>query len=90
MPITKSAKKALRQTKRRTGPNLRRKETYKRELKRIRKLVLEKKLSEAEALIPRAYQALDKAVKIGVLKKNAASRRKSRITHLIQKSKHPA
>ncbi len=90
MPITKSAKKALRQPKRRTGPNRRRKETYKRELKRIRKLVLEKKLSEAEALIPRAYQALDKAVKIGVLKKNAASRRKSRITHLIQKSKHPA
>lgn len=90
MPITKSAKKALRQTKRRSVRNVRRKEAYKRELKRIKKFVLEKKLGEAEELIPRAYKALDKAVKTGVLKKNAADRRKSRITRLIRKLKHSA
>ena len=90
MPITKSAKKALRQTKRRTAPNTRRKEAYKDQMKRVRKFIAAKKVSEAEAAIPGVYQALDKAVKAGVLKKNAASRRKSRLAKFIHKSKTPA
>lgn len=89
MPITQSAKKALRQTKRRTARNLKRKEAYKSILKRIRKLLAAKKISEAEALVPQAYKALDKAAKTGVLKKNAAARRKSRLTRWIKKAKTP-
>ncbi len=90
MPITKSAKKALRQTRRRTTRNLRRKEAYRKVLKQIRKLLAAKKLKEAEALVPQAYKALDKAVKTGVLKKNAAARRKSRLMAWISKSKTSA
>lgn len=87
MPITTSAKKALRQTKRRTIRNLRRKEAYKKALKEIRRHLAAKKIAEAEAIVPRAYQALDKAAKTGVLKPNAAARRKSRLMIWIKKAK---
>ena len=90
MPITKSAKKALRQTKRRTIQNLRRKEAYKKVLKQIRRQLAAGKVSEAEALVAQAYQALDKAAKTGVLKKNAAARKKSRLMKWIRKSKTSA
>ena len=86
MPITRSAKKALRQTHHRTVRNLRRKEAYKKTLKQIRKLLAAKKIAEAEKLVPVAYQALDKAAKTGVLKPNAAGRRKSRLMAWIKKS----
>lgn len=86
MPITQSAKKALRQTRRRTIANLQRTEAYKKVLKQIRKLLAEKKVKAAEALVPQAYQALDKAAKTGVVKKNAAARKKSRLMRLIRKT----
>lgn len=87
MPITASAKKALRQTKRRTARNLRRRETYKKVLKQIRRHLAAKKIKEAEALVPQAYKALDKAAKTGVLKPNAAARRKSRLMTWIAKAR---
>ena len=90
MPITRSAKKALRQPRHRTIRNLRRKEAYRKVLKQIRKLLAAKKIKEAEALVPQAYKALDKAAKTGVLKKNAAARRKSRLMKWIHKSRAPA
>ncbi|MEK7464788.1 MAG: 30S ribosomal protein S20 [Patescibacteria group bacterium] len=90
MPITKSAKKALRQTKRRTVRNLRRKEAYKKALKQIRRHLAAKQIKEAEALVPQAYKALDKAAKTGVLKKNTAARHKSRLMKWIRKSKTAA
>lgn len=90
MPITRSAKKALRQTKRRAIRNLRRKTAYKKVLKQIQKLVSAKKLKEAEALVPQAYKTLDKAAKVGVLKPNAAARHKSRLTTWIQKARAAA
>lgn len=90
MPVTLSAKKALRQARHRTLRNLRRKEAYKKVLKQIRKLLAAGKKAEAEQLVPQAYKALDKAVKTGVLKRNAAGRRKSRLMVWIAKSKHAA
>lgn len=90
MPITRSAKKALRQSKRRTVRNLRRTDAYKKVLKQAERLIGAKKLKEAEALIPQAYQALDKAAKAGVLKPNAAARRKSRLTAWIRNAKAAA
>lgn len=90
MPITASARKALRQTRRRTIRNLKQKEAYRSVLKRIKKLLAAKKISEAEQLIPQAYKALDKAAKTGVIKPNAAARRKSRLMSWIKKAKTPA
>lgn len=85
MPITKSAEKALRQSKRRAEKNLMRKEAYKNALKQIKKLVAANKIGEAEKLVPEAYKALDKAAKTGVIKPNAAARRKSRLMSWIKK-----
>ena len=45
--------------------------------------MVEKKSAEAKKLLPEIYKALDKAAKVGVIKKNNASRRKSRLTKLI-------
>lgn len=84
-PITKSAKKALRQSKKRRARNIRRKQAFKDIVKNIRKLALENKKKEAEALLPKAYKALDKAVKTRIIKKNTASRKKSRLTKLVNK-----
>jgi len=86
MPITKSAKKALRQSKKRRDRNIQKKQTIKKLLKEIKSLVSEKKIKEAEKLLPQAYKLLDKATKTGLIKKNTAARKKSRITKLIFKS----
>ncbi len=85
MPITKSAKKALRQSKKRRVRNIRRKKSFRDIIKNIQKLALENKKKEAEKLLPKAYKAIDKAFKTGVLKKNTASRKKSRLTKLVNK-----
>lgn len=85
MPITKSAKKALRQNKRRRQRNLRQFNALKNAIKKIKKLVAENKKEEASKLLPLAYKAIDKAAKNGLIKKNNAARKKSRITKLIVK-----
>ncbi|MDO8560920.1 MAG: 30S ribosomal protein S20 [bacterium] len=87
MPITQSAKKALRQSLRRQKRNLQQKEAFKDVLKEIQKLIMNKKIKEAEALVPKAYKALDKAAKKNVIKKNAAARKKSRLMKSIRKAK---
>ncbi len=86
MPITKSAKKALRQSRKRRIRNLIYKKKIKRLLKEVRTLVSQKKIEEAKKLLPQVYKILDKAAKTGVIKENTAARKKSRITKLIIKS----
>ena len=86
MPITKSAKKALRQSKGRKKRNLQRKRKIKDLIKEVRNLVVQKKIAEAQKLLPQVYQALDKAAKVGTIKKNTASRKKSRLTKLLKLS----
>jgi len=83
MPITRSAKKALRQSLRRRIQNLKKSEAFKKLARDVRKLAEQKKKAEAQKLLPALYKALDKAVKTGVIKKNTASRKKSRITKLV-------
>ena len=87
MPIIKSAKKALRQSEKRRIENFSKKKNLKNLLKKVRGLISEKKIEEAKKLLPKTYKALDKAAKIGLIKKNTASRKKSRITKLINKNK---
>ena len=86
MPITKSAKKALRQNKTRRVRNVRKIVAYKSSVKDFRKLVAAGKKNEAKKMLPRVYQTLDKASKSGVIKKNKASRLKSNTTRLLQKT----
>jgi len=86
MPITKSAKKALRQSQKRRRRNLVYKKGIKEITKKIKNLVSQKKTKEAKSLLPQLYKILDKAAKVGVIKKETASRKKSRLTKLINKT----
>lgn len=86
MPITKSAKKALRQSKNKRASNLRYINRIKTLAKEIKKLATTKKTKEVTELLSKYYKALDKAAKENVIKKNAAARKKSRITLLVNKS----
>lgn len=87
MAITSSAKKALRSAERKAVYNAVRKDAMKDVTKQIRKLVSEKKGKEAQALLPKAYQAIDKAVKTGYIKANAGARKKSRLSASVKKVK---
>lgn len=82
MAITKSAKKALRQGITRRRRNLPKIKELKNLLKEVRGLVSEKKSEDARKLLPKIYKTLDKAAKIGLIKKNTAARKKSRIAKL--------
>ena len=61
MPIIKSAKKALRQSKKRRINNIQKKKKLKEVIKKIQSLIAEKKTKEAKALLPQVYKLLDKA-----------------------------
>lgn len=80
MPISKSAKKALRQTKKRTEINLRIKSQLKRAIKTLEKTPNRKNLVRATSLV-------DRAAKRGVIHKAKASRLKSQLAkHLPKKT----
>ena len=80
MPITKAAKKGLRQDKRRRARNIEKKDQLKSLLKEVKDLISQAKAEEAKKLLPKAYKLLDKAAKTNLIKKNTASRRKARLT----------
>ena len=84
MPITESAKKALRQSLRRKARNLEKKEAIKDLVKKIKKLASEGKTEEIKILLPQAQKAIDKAAK-SYLHRQAANRKKSRLMALINK-----
>jgi small subunit ribosomal protein S20 len=86
MPITKSAKKALRASARKRIFNLRRKDAMKQVVKDVRKLLAAGRKDEAQKLLPATYQAIDKAAKRGVIKKNTAARKKSRLVSALKKA----
>jgi len=65
--------------------NLQKKKTFRDAVKNIRILAATGKQSEAQILLPQAYQALDKAAKTNVIRKTAAGRVKSRLTKLVNK-----
>ena len=84
MPITASAKKALRQNKVHRERNVIKKNAYKKAVTNFRKLIVQKKNEEARAALALAFQALDKAAKTKVIEKNKASRLKSRLAKLLK------
>jgi small subunit ribosomal protein S20 len=85
MPITKSAKKALRKSKKRRLENLKIKEKIKKIKKEIKNLIQENKSEEAKKMLPLLYKALDKAAKRGTIKEGKADREKSKIAKLLSK-----
>lgn len=87
MPITKSAKKALRQNIKRRQRNLAKKKAYKEAIKKYRRLLASHKTEEAKTALSQVYKTLDKAAKTNVIAKNKAARLKSRLTKLLYNTK---
>jgi len=85
MPITKGAKKAHRASLKKKVFNDRRKRAMKDAIKKIKNLVVQKDKETASSSLSEAYKAIDKAKKRGVIKKNTAARKKSRLSKMIAK-----
>ena len=90
MPITKSAKKALRQNLKRKKINSIYKQRMKELFKEIKRLIAAQKKEAAGKLLPGYYKAVDKAAKVKVIKENAASRKKAGLTKLVNQIKAKA
>jgi len=84
MPITKSAKKALKQNRKKRVFNLKRIKKMRSLIKEIKTLIKDKKKEEALKILPETYKAIDKATKRGVIKKNTANRKKSRLAKALR------
>lgn len=87
MPITKGAQKAHRVSLRKQVFNVRRKGAMKDVVKEVKKAVLSGDAKKAQELLPKAYKAIDKAAKRGVIKDNTASRKKSRLSAQVKSAK---
>ncbi|MDB5195168.1 MAG: ribosomal protein small subunit ribosomal protein [Parcubacteria group bacterium] len=85
MAITKSAKKAHRASLKKHVFNVRRKRALTETTKTVKKLIVTDTKAATQALSA-AYQAIDKAAKRGVIKKNTASRKKSRLALAIKRA----
>ena len=84
MPQKKSAIKHLKQTKKRTARNKQIKNRLKDAIKSLDKLVIEKKIDEAKALLPKLAKMLDKAAKSNVIAPNKAKRFKSKLAKKVK------
>jgi small subunit ribosomal protein S20 len=85
MPIKTSAKKYMRVTERRTAINKRVKGVLKSTVRKAKESV-----TEGQGVVQESYRkaqaAIDKAAKRGIIKKNTAARKKSRLNALLKKA----
>ena len=79
MAITKGAKKAHRASLRKRVFNVRRKRALTDASKSVGKALASGNRDEALKLLPEAFSAIDKAAKRGIIKGNAADRKKARL-----------
>jgi small subunit ribosomal protein S20 len=82
MPEHKSCEKRLRSDARKRQQNRYVKKTISTMVKKIKTAGSKE---EMEKMLPNAYSILDKAVKKGVIHKNNAARRKSRLSKFVNK-----
>jgi small subunit ribosomal protein S20 len=83
MPITQSAKKAIRGSLRKKAFNDQRKKVMKEIIKKIEKTVKTDKAGAAK-MLSSAFQAIDKTAQKGAIKKNNAARKKARLAKLVK------
>ncbi len=89
MPIKKAAFKALRQSKKRASRNKAVKDELDFFIKKFKKALAANKLEESKEWLAKAIQKLDKAANKSIIKKNAANRRKSRLTKKLNQLLKP-
>ena len=87
MPIKHAAVKHLRQAKKKTLKNKAEKTSIKEQVVNIRKALAAKDYAKAEVALKKAIVIVDKARAHGVLSRNAAARKKSRLFSSVRKSK---
>jgi small subunit ribosomal protein S20 len=85
MPNTKSAEKRLRQSKKRYLRNRATKSAIKTYTRRVKELAASGDWEGALNMLRRAISLIDKAVKRGILHRNAGARRKSRLMIALNK-----
>ena len=85
MPRRRTSLKAQRKDKKRRLRNLKIKREIKKIIKKFQALLLEKNIAEAKKVLPEVFSKLDKAAKKGIIKKNKAARKKSRLSKTISK-----
>lgn len=85
MPIKSSAKKALRQTKKRTLTNQAASSSIRDLEKKLVKEITAKKMDGIKSTASALVQRWDKAVKNNIISCNTASRKKSRLQKIINK-----
>ena len=86
MAITKSVKKAHRASLKKHVFNVRRKRVLTATTKVVKKAVTAGDIKTAATSLSAAYKAIDKAAKRGIIKKNTASRKKSRLAKSIARA----
>lgn len=85
MAITANAKKAHRASLKKHVYNVRRKRVLSDTTKAVKKLMVTD-TKAANVSLAEAYKAIDKAAKRGIIKKNTADRKKSRLALAIARS----
>lgn len=86
MANIKSAIKRIKVTKKRTLKNKMVKSTVKTFVKKYEEALAAGNIDEAKALYPRVSHVIDKAAAKGILHKNTASRKKSRLALKLNKA----
>jgi len=85
MPVTKTTKRRPKQNERKRAINKKRTLEMRKLIKEANTLIAAKDTEAVEKMLPQIYKAIDKAAKKGVIKKNTAARKKSRIMKKIKK-----
>lgn len=89
MPITPSAKKALRQNRKHRISNSIRKNQIRILLHDAKKAIEQKNQEQAVLISKKAVSAIDKLAQKGILKKNTAARKKSWLMKSLMKAGFP-
>tara|TARA_Y100000590_G_scaffold24965_1_gene28428 strand:- start:2250 stop:2519 length:270 start_codon:yes stop_codon:yes gene_type:complete len=87
MPNTKSSIQRVKRTRSQALLNRIRKSKYKSAIKQMSTYLESGKISEAKSFLPKFHSQLMKIAKTGVVSKKTTSRKISRITKKINKSK---
>jgi small subunit ribosomal protein S20 len=84
MPNIKSAVKRMRQNQKQRLANRSKRSKMRTAIKRFRRLVEERKMDEAQALLPTVFSVIDKTARVGCIHANTAARYKSRLSKTLR------
>ena len=87
MPILHASYKDIKKARKKASRNLSAKSNLKTETKKFLNLISSEKIPEAKAMLNQLISIIDKAKSKGLIHKNTASRKKSRLMKKLSKYK---